>query len=72
MSVLTGTCPFQVQTQTHDQQFSADSFGEMTEWIEAVQTVSFGQLRSPAVPGRTSPNALVEENVLYNSVHVRK
>ncbi|CAN7990793.1 unnamed protein product, partial [Ixodes hexagonus] len=60
---------FEVQTQTQDQQFSAESFGEMTEWIEAVQTVSFGQLHSVDVAGK-SPDPVVEENTLYNSVDV--
>lgn len=60
---------FEVQTQTQEQQFSAESFGEMTEWIEAVQTVSFGQLASAAVPEKF-PDPPVEENVLYNSIDV--
>ncbi|XP_075533045.1 docking protein 1-like isoform X2 [Dermacentor variabilis] len=58
---------FEVHTRTQSQQFSADSFGEMTEWIEAIRGVTFGQqaVATSAVPD--SP-IVEEENTLYGSL----
>ncbi|KAH8018920.1 hypothetical protein HPB51_013986 [Rhipicephalus microplus] len=58
---------FEVHTRTQSQHFSADSFGEMTEWIEAIRGVTFGQQAVATSAAQDSPT-LEEENTLYGSL----
>ncbi|XP_050049394.1 docking protein 1-like isoform X1 [Dermacentor andersoni] len=58
---------FEVHTRTQSQQFSADSFGEMTEWIEAIRGVTFGQQAVATSAVQDSP-IVEEENTLYGSL----
>lgn len=61
---------FEVQTRTQDLQFSAYSFGEMTEWMEALQTVAFGRI--PAMGSLKEGMGFIQENHLYSSLEARK
>lgn len=58
---------FEVHTRTHCQHFSADSFGEMTQWIEAIRGVSFGQ-QAVSNPATHDSPLVEEENTLYGSL----
>ncbi|XP_023227697.1 docking protein 1-like [Centruroides sculpturatus] len=67
---------FEVRTKSHTYQFSADTFQEMTDWLSALQTVSFGLSRQISLSSQTLDGGLEkrqcvvqhEENMLYSSV----
>lgn len=67
---------FEVRTKSHTYQFSADTFQEMTEWLSALQTVSFGLSRQISLSSQTLDSGLEkrqsvvqhEENMLYSSI----
>ncbi|XP_077543784.1 docking protein 3-like isoform X1 [Haemaphysalis longicornis] len=60
---------FEVHTRTQYQQFSAESFGEMTDWVEAIRSVTFGPVAVPlAVPALECAPVVEEENSLYGAL----